>query len=83
MSEKEGYDTDNSQCEYCGCVLRYPFNRILGHSQPETLKHKQGNIPICNNCIQSMYLKGDLAIDAYTHTWQFKEDILKKVSPTA
>jgi hypothetical protein len=46
----EVYDTDNSQCEYCGCVLRYAFNRILRHSQPEEQKHKQGNIPICNDC---------------------------------
>jgi hypothetical protein len=46
----EVYDTDNSQCEYCGCVLRYAFNIILRHSQPEEQKHKQGNISICNDC---------------------------------
>jgi hypothetical protein len=74
-------DTNDSQCEYCGCMLRYCFNRIRRHSQPEEQKHKQGNIPICNDCIQSLYLRGDLALDAHTHTWQFKEDILKKMGP--
>jgi hypothetical protein len=48
---------------------------------PEEQKHKQGNIPICNDCMQSLYLRGDLALDAHTHTWQFKEDILKKMGP--
>jgi hypothetical protein len=28
-----------------------------------------------------LYLRGDLALDAHTHTWQFKEDILKKMGP--
>jgi hypothetical protein len=28
-----------------------------------------------------MYLSGDLGLDAHTHTWQFKEDIFKKVNP--
>jgi hypothetical protein len=72
---------DDAICEYCGCMLRYAFNRIRRHSQPEDKKHKQGNIPVCKDCIQSMYLKGDLAIDANSHKWQFKEDILKKVGP--
>lgn len=76
MTEEDRLDTDNGQCEYCNCILHFPFNRIMRHSQPETLKHKQGNIQICNDCIHSMYLKGDLAIDGLT--WQFKEDIFRR-----
>jgi hypothetical protein len=74
MSEKKGYDTDDNQCEYCGCVLRWPYNRILRH-------HKEDNIPICNDCIQSLYLHGDVVLNEYSR-WQFKEDISsKKVGP--
>jgi hypothetical protein len=78
MSEKVGYDTDDNQCEYCGCVLRWPFNRILRHSQPKELRHKQGNIPICNECIHSMRSRGDLVINAHTHKLQFTEDNLSQ-----
>jgi hypothetical protein len=70
---------DTAQCEYCGVVMRYLFNSIRRHSQPEEQKHKQGNIPICSDCIKSLYLKGDLALDPNTYTWQFKEDIYKRV----
>jgi hypothetical protein len=74
MSEKEGIDTDNSQCEYCGCVLNWPFNRILRHSQPKEQKHKQGNIPICNSCISSLKERHELTINPHTNKLNFVVD---------
>ena len=72
MSEYD--DNDSSICEYCGCILRYAFNRIRRHSQPEERKHKQGNIPICNSCIALLKARGELTIDPHTNTLNFVED---------
>ena len=58
-------DYDSALCEYCGCILRYAFNRIRRHSQPEERKHKQGNIPICNSCIALLKARGELTIDPH------------------
>ena len=74
MSEKVGYDTNDCQCEYCNKTLQWPFNRILRHSQPKELKHKQGNIPICNECISSLMERHQLTINPHTNKLTFVED---------
>jgi NAD-dependent SIR2 family protein deacetylase len=62
-------DTTESktQCEYCGCIMEFPFNRIKR-------LHKQDNIPICSQCIQSLYLRGDIVLNENSR-WQLTEDI--------
>jgi NAD-dependent SIR2 family protein deacetylase len=61
LSERE------AQCEYCSCVMDFPFNRIKRY-------HKEDNIPICSQCIQSLYLRGDIVLNEYSR-WAFTEDI--------
>jgi hypothetical protein len=47
--------------------MEFPFNRIKRY-------HKQDNIPICSQCIQSLYLRGDITLNEYSR-WAFTEDI--------